>query len=87
MINHKDISKKKIWSFQTFEVEEKIKSNFEINEEIFNLKLEINQLKVQFQDSNDGKERIKLHKRIKSKIGEIKNLYSVLTAKQGSNPK
>jgi hypothetical protein len=68
-------SKKKLWEFVTFQNKN---DEIEIHEEIFNLNVEINQLRLMVESCEDYKKRLKLSKTLSNKIEALKDLKSKL---------
>jgi hypothetical protein len=68
---HNYRSKKKLWVFTTVKVDS---CEIEVREEIFNLNLEINQLRLMIEDAEEYKKRIRLVRKLANKIEELKKL-------------
>ena len=68
---HECDSKKKLWVFTTVNIDN---YKIEIQEEIFNLNIEINQLHLMIEETEDYKKRLRLSKKLTNKIEELKNL-------------
>jgi hypothetical protein len=73
-------SKRKLWTFVTMEtpkVKEK-ESQIEIYEEIFNLGIEVQQLKFLLQEEIDVKKKMKMTKKLKSLLERLKELKQIV---------